>query len=289
MTIREKGYHRWDGQLLASGIRWLPMFFLGIKMVFKRKYAKGLFFFSALPFVFFLAALYVSTKPELKMFRELVKLLKINDATFFNAFTTNGTSIFFLMLMGIFFGAELISGDIQFKSFPLYFSRPLDRKDYLLGKYSILMFYYLLFTFVPCFVLVIFKFIFTGSLSIDPLTLLAIIITPILVALFFASLTLMVSSLSGNSKYTRIILVLILFMSQPIAQLLKLIFKSDYFFMLSFQENLQQMGSFLFRIDPKFSYPGWMSAVVVLLFIAGAYFILYRRIGKLEAQIESGN
>jgi ABC-2 type transport system permease protein len=288
MTIREKGYYSWDGELKSTGIRWLPMFFYGIKTAFKKRFAKVVFSFTLSPFFIFLGALYVSTRPELKMMKELVRLLN-NEAEFFNSFLTNGYSLFWLIVLAVFFGAELISRDIKTNSFPLYFSRPLDRKDYIFGKLSIILFYFLLFTLVPVVLLYIFKIIFTGDLGIDFRVLGASLILPILVAFYITSITLMISSFTGNTRYARIIVFLIYIFSTPFAQLLIEIFNSSYFYVFSIQENIRQMGAFLFNAGPKHNYPGWISLLVVILVSMGAYYILYKRIGKAEAQIESGN
>ncbi len=78
-----------------------------------------------------------------------------------------------LIILSIFSGADLISADLKFKALPLYFSRPLSRGDYLLGKFSIILFYLLLFTLVPGILLLLFKMIFTGSLAVSPPLLLA--------------------------------------------------------------------------------------------------------------------
>jgi len=288
MTIREKGYHHWDGQLKDTGIDWLPIFFNGIKTVFKKKYAKVLFGLTVSPFLVFLVGIYVSTKPELKMLTKLVRLLN-TDAEFFNVFFTNNFLTFMLVILGLFFGSGLISGDIKFNAFPLYFSRPMNRKDYIFGKLSVIMFYFLLFTLVPGILLYIFKFIFTGKISIDPQVLLGLIFLPLLVTLFLASVILMISSLSGNAKYAQIITFLLYIFSNSIALILVKIFKSDYFYLISIENIIKQMGSFMFNVRAAFYYPPWLSVVTVIVFISCAFLVLYYRIGKAEAQIETGN
>jgi len=288
MTIREKGYHQWEGELQTPKTPWMPIFLSGIRMVFKRKFAKLLFITSCLPFVFFLIVIYISTRPELEMFKDAVKFLT-DDRMVFDSIMSNGPTIFLLMLMGIFFGSDLISGDIQSRSFPLYFSRPLERKDYLLGKYAILMFYYLLFTLVPGLVLVLFKVIFTGKILFTPRFIAALILTPVLTSIFLASLTLVISSLSGNSKYSRIMLILLFYMATPVTAILSHAFSGQYFFLFGPTSTIKQMSSFLFDAKLAFKYPGWLSLALIVLVSIGSYFFLHRRIGKLEAQIESGN
>lgn len=288
MSIREKGYHTWDGELKIGGIVWLPIFLNGIKTAFKKKFAKVFFSFTVSPFLIFLIGIYVSTKPELKMLTEVVKLLK-TDARFFCTFFTNGFLYFMLMLLCVFVFAELISGDLKFNSFPLYFSRPLDRKDYVLGKFSIIMFYLLLFTLVPGILLVLFKFIFTGEISIAPRVLFAIVVLPILISSFFASITLMFSALSSNSRYVKIIIFLVFAFSNGISEMLKGIFKNTYFNLFSFPRNIEQMGAYIFNTRPVFSAPGWMSLAIIVGLIIISFFIIFKRIGKSEAQIEFGS
>ncbi|MCI0470196.1 MAG: ABC transporter permease [Candidatus Aminicenantes bacterium] len=288
MTIREKGYYNWDGELKSGGHAWLPIFLDGIKTAFKKKSSKIFFTFTISPFFIFLLGIYISTKPELKMLSEIVKLLK-NDATFFCTFFTNGFLYFMLMILCIFIFAELISGDLKFNSFPLYFSRPLDRTDYVIGKFSIIMFYLLLFTLAPGILLVFFKILFTGQFAISPRVLLAIIVLPFLVSTFFASITLMVSSLSSNSRYVKLIIFLLFMFSNSISEMLKSIFKNTYFNLFSFARNVEQMGAYIFNTRPAFSAPGWMSLAIISGLIILSFFILFLRIGKSEAQIEIGS
>ncbi|MCK4762571.1 MAG: hypothetical protein KAW12_10275 [Candidatus Aminicenantes bacterium] len=288
MSIREKGYHKWDQELKSGGIAWLPMFFNGIKTAFKKKYAKAFFAFTISPFLIFLAGIYISTKPELKMFSEIVRLLK-TDARFFAAFFTNGFTYFMLVLLCVFVFAEMISGDLQFNSFPLYFSRPLDRKDYVLGKLSVIMFYMLLFTLVPGILLLLFKFIFTGTFSVEPRVVLGIIVLPILISAFFSSITLMFSSLSANGKYVKIIIFVLFFLSNGISEMLKGIFRNTYFNLFSFPRNLEQMGAYIFNSRPAFSVPGWISLLIIAGLTVLSFLVIFKKIGKSEAQIEIGS
>ncbi|HSQ35721.1 MAG TPA: ABC transporter permease subunit, partial [Candidatus Binatia bacterium] len=271
MDIREKGYSHWEGELKTSRSNWLPIFFNGIRAVFKKKFAKLVFAFSGSTFVVFLLAVYVSTKPELKILGELVRLLK-SDAELFKTFYSNGFLTFMLVILCIFAGADLISSDLKFKAFPLYFARPLSRGDYVLGKFSILLFYLLSFTLVPGILLLLFKMIFTGNLAVSPLLLLAILAFPLLECVFLASLTLAFSILSPNTKFVQIAIFLVYMFSNNLAQILKSIFKSDRFFIISLQSNIEQLASFLFGVQPQYSYPGWMAIlppVVVSLLAAG--------------------
>jgi len=286
MTIREKGYYLWKGELKRTGISWLPIFFKGIKTAFRKKFAKAVFGFATMPSVIFLLAVYVSTKPELKMLSRLVALLR-DDASFFNAFYTNGFLIFVMLVFCIFIGAELISGDLKYNAFPLYFSRPLNRKDYILGKFSIIMFYLLLFTLAPGILLIIFKMIFTGTFGVDFNLLLAIVFAPLVISFFFASLTLMISALSSNGKFVKAAIFLVFIFSNGIAEILRGIFKSPYFLLFSIQVNIQQIGSYFFGTKSTFLFPADLSFFVIIIISLIMVCVLYLKVAKLEAQIEA--
>ncbi|MCX6553688.1 MAG: ABC transporter permease subunit [Candidatus Aminicenantes bacterium] len=283
MDIREKGYSHWQGELKASRSNWLPIFFNGIKTVFKKKFAKVIFAFSGSTFIIFLLAVYVSTKPELKILSELVRLLK-SDADLFKTFYSNGFLTFMLVILSIFSGADLISSDLKFKAFPLYFARPLSRSDYLLGKFSVILFYLLLFTLVPGILLLLFKMIFTGSLAVSPLLLLAILVFPLLECVFLAALTLALSILSPNTKFIQIAIFLVYMFSNNLAQILKAIFKSDWFFLISLQSNIEQLASFLFGLQPKYDYPSWLALLPPIAVSLLALWLLSWRIKKAEAR-----
>ncbi|HUU04600.1 MAG TPA: ABC transporter permease subunit [Patescibacteria group bacterium] len=283
MDIREKGYRHWEGELKSSHFNWLPITLNGVKTVFKKKYAKLIFSLSASTFFVFLAAVYVSTKPELKILSELVRLLK-SDAELFKTFYANGFLIFMLVILSIFSGADLISADLKSKAFPLYFARPLSRSDYLTGKFSIVLFYLLSFTLVPGILLLLFKMIFTGSLSFSPLLLLGIIAFPLIACVFLASLTLALSILSPNTKFIQIAIFLVYMFSNNLAQILRAIFKSDYFFLVSLPGNIQQLGCFVFGTNPAYHFPAWLSALLLTAISALAVFWLSWRIKKAEAQ-----
>jgi len=219
----------------------------------------------------------------LKILSELVRLLK-SDADLFKTFYSNNFLTFMLVILSIFSGADLISSDLKFKAFPLYFARPLSRSDYLMGKFSVVLFYLLLFTIVPGILLLLAKMLFTGSLAVSPLLLLALLVFPLLESVFLASLTLALSILSANTKFIQIAIFLVYMFSDSLAQILKSIFKSDYFLMVSLQRNIDQLASFLFRLTPRFAYPAWLAILPPVAVSLLAIGLLSWRIKKAEAR-----
>jgi len=281
VPIREEGYYNWEGTLSKSKIKWFPIFTTGIKSVYKKRFSKLLFATASSLFFVFLIALYVSSKPELKMMSRLVKMIS-SDALLFRTYYTNGFLVFMCAMISVFAGSELISNDLKHKSISLYLARPLSKLDYITGKFSIILFYLMMFTLLPGLLLVIFKVIFTGDFSAGLALLVKSITFPVVISLFWASLMLMLSSLSENGRFVKIIFFVAFFLSQMIAGMFWGIFRNDNFMYISIEKNIQQFGSFVFGTPLEFRAPGWISGAILLGLTALFLLILAYRLRKVE-------
>lgn len=281
MGIRPKGYVGWDGELTSSGRRWLPIFRNGVRSVAKRKHSRLVFSLCAMPFFFFLALVYAIAKPELKMFTRLVSILQ-TDASLFNFIYTNGFVIFNLVVLSIFCGAGLISGDLRLRALPLYFSRPLSHTGYLAGKLSVILFYLLVFTLAPGILILLFRMIFSGQLIVQPDLLLAVVVFPVLTGLFFASVTLFVSTLSERINFIWIMLVAVFFFSDAVAGILAGATHQKAWFLVSVTRNVRNAGTFFFNQGPDFGVDGLVSVLILALVTALAIGMLYVRVRRAE-------
>lgn len=282
MPIREKGYYNWEGELKPSRFNWLPIFLNGIRTVYKKRFSRFIFGTTGIPFLIFLVAVYVSSKPELKMLSSLVREIQ-TDAFLLNTYYTNGFLVFMMMVVSVFAGAELIAGDLKYKSFTLYLSRPISRLDYIAGKFSIVLFYLLSFTLVPGMLLILFKIIFTGSVSISPRDFLAAVGFPILASFFLASLSIMLSSLTTNLRLAKIMIFVIYLMSNAVAHMFREIFRSRSFLHLSIDENIRQFGSFIFNTHGGGFYTeGFISGIILLALTLIFFTIVMVRIKRVE-------
>ena len=281
MPIREKGYYNWEGQLKSSNIKWLPIFINGIKSVYKKKFSKLLFSLCASTFLLFLVAVYVSTKPELKMLAQLVKEIQSN-ALLFNTYYTNPFLIFMMVMLSLFAGSELISNDLKYKSFTFYLARPLSRLDYVKGKYAIVLFYLLAFTLVPGLLLIIAKIIFSGEFGVSLDILLAAIIYPIIMSFFLGSLSILLSSLSSNSRFVKVMIFVVYMSSNAIAQMFNEIFSNKSFMYLSFDSNLKSFGDFIFGIKGQFYTYGFISGCILVSLTILFFAIIMMRIKRVE-------
>ncbi|MDY0297358.1 MAG: ABC transporter permease subunit [Acidobacteriota bacterium] len=265
MPVKERGYRGWEGVLASRRLPWLPIAVQGIRQVKEKKRAKLLFFFSAFPFLFFLIAVYVATKPELKFLDEITRLINDN-AQFFDMFFTRSGLIFVMFLLSVYVGSDLISADLKFNSIQLYLSRPLKRADYLAGKLAVVMFYLLMFSLVPALLLVLAKLLFSGSWSLGLPTLGAVLVYPLLASMAMASLMLLFSSFTANTRLAVVGYVGFYFLTNMLAGILSgLVFKHSALGLLSPERTLRHLAAFLFGTKPVMDVPLWTAPLLVVL------------------------
>lgn len=286
MMIREKGYTHWDGILRERRYPWWPITRLGIKLTFKRKYFKFLFFGSLIPAVAYLAGIYISERIEdfRYMLRGSQRFLQINPA-YFKSYFTSDFLLFMMVMILVFCGAGLISDDLKYNSLQLYFSKPLRKKDYFLGKASVIFFFLLMLTLVPGIVFFVMKLIFSGSfkfLRTYPWLLLSVIGYSALVTVFFSFYTLLISSLSKNRRYVGILIFAIYIFSDIFFGIFFGIFKNQYFSLLSLKGNLQQVGALFFGQKPPYHVPWFYSFLILLCVCFLASVILKKKIKGVE-------
>jgi ABC-type transport system involved in multi-copper enzyme maturation permease subunit len=287
MTIREKGYLHWDGELKQRRFPWWPISWLGIRMAFKKKSFKFLLF-SALVVAFgFLVFIFVTERID--DFRNMIssegQIPELNPAIF-KAYLSSGAMLFLLVMILLVGGAGLIADDLKFNSLQLYFARPLKKSDYLLGKANVLVFFLFLVTLVPGLLFILFKLLFAGSfqfLVTYPWLPLSVIGYSLFVTGFFCSYTLLISSLSKNRRYVSILMVAIYYFSD----ILFLFFfenlkKNPAFALFSIRANLQQVAAWFFKLKPAYAVPWYWSFLILLAVGAAAAVVLNRKVRSVE-------
>ncbi len=282
MTIREKGYYHWDGTLLKRRRPWWPITRLGIRLTFKRKFFKFIFSLSLLPAFVFLGGIYLSER--LEDFRGMVRdeaiPLQIVPKYFYTYLTTDFL-LFMTVVILVFCAAGLVADDLKHNALQLYFSRPLGKRDYLLGKSAVVFFFVLLLTLVPGLLLILFKLIFSGSLQLlrdNPGLPLAVLAYSGLATLFFAAFSLFVSSLSRNRRAVSLLIFGGYLFSDMIYGILYGIFHSPYFGLFSVKNNLRQAAAPLFGVKPPLDVPPVYSYALLVAVILAAFFVLNKKI-----------
>jgi ABC-2 type transport system permease protein len=286
MTIKEKGYTHWDGEFQDKKLPWWPITRYGIKLTFRKKFFKLFFPASFLLAVFFLAGIYISERLDdfKSMFGESVPSLQI-DPAYFKTYLAGGFLLFIMLIMVIFCGSGLISDDLKHNALQLYFSRPLKKRDYFLGKTAVIVFFLFLLTLVPGFVFIIMKMIFAGSFKFFlsyPWLPLSVIAYSVLVTAFFSFYTLFLSSLSKSRLFVAILIFGIYFGSEILRAIFYENFHNHHFSLLSISANIQQVGAVIFNQKTPYPIHWILSLLVLTAFCVLAGFVLKKKVKGVE-------
>jgi len=277
MTIKEKGYTHWEGELEEKKFPWWPITRFGILSTFRKKFFKIFFFGSLIPAVVFLVGIYISERLDdfRTMIRRPERLLNI-DPGYFKSYFTGDFLLFMMVMILVFCGAGLISDDMKHNSLQLYFSRPLKKNQYFLGKASVVLFFLFMLTLVPGLVFFFMKLIFAGSFQFFityPWLPLSVIGYSLLVTVFFSLYTLFLSSLSKNRRYVAILIFSVYFFSDILFGIFYGIFRNQHFALLSLKVNLQQIGALIFNQKLPYSISSLYSFLIIfsISFLAAVY------------------
>lgn len=287
MTIKEKGYTHWDGELKDGRFPWWPITRFGIKLTFKRKFFKFVLALTLIPSLIWLVFIYVSERLEDFSFLvrgDQTEFLNV-DPAFFKTYFTNEFLLFMMIMILVFCGAGLISDDLKHNALQLYFARPLKKRDYLFGKAAVIFFFLFILTLVPGLIFIIMKLIFAGNLkfiSSYPWLPLSIVVYSLLLTSFFALYTLLLSSVGKNRRYVAILIFGIYIFSDIFSGIFKEIFHSQYFYLLSIKSNLQQVGAVLFDQRTPWNVPWYYSLLAIAAICLFSAYMLKRKVRGVE-------
>jgi ABC-type transport system involved in multi-copper enzyme maturation permease subunit len=286
MGIKEKGYDHWDGEPVQRRITWWPITRTGIRLTFQKKFFKLLYALTLLPALVFLVGIYLSERLDdfSLMIGESSEILRVNPS-FFKTYLSNEFLMFMVTIILVLAGAGLIADDLKFNSLQLYFSRPIRKLDYFMGKASILAFYLFMLTLVPGLVLYLMKIVFSGSLKFvgeHPLLPLSIIGFSVLLTMFFSFYTLLLSSVSKNRRYVIILIIGIYFFSDILFGIFYGIFHSPYFSLFSLKVNLQQIGAAFFGVKPVYDVSWIFSLLIISLVCLFSGLVLMKKVEGVE-------
>lgn len=136
MAVYERTYRPYDGPCTPQWSRFLVLPRYGLKRLFSSRVVLAYYVACQVPFLIGLVLVYGTNNLEL-----LEKIgidfggggLDWIDASFFRRiFWVQGMGMGFVLMMIV--GPGLISSDTANNAFPLYFSRPFTRLEYVLGK-----------------------------------------------------------------------------------------------------------------------------------------------------------
>jgi ABC-2 type transport system permease protein len=151
MPIFDQGYQHWQGPLAGHAWRWLAIARHGVRVQLKGRILRLLLLLAWLPALALVVALALwglleqGAESVLGLLRPILPPGVLADPhAYRTAMWTLAYSfffkfqMFFIMLLVVAAGPNLISSDLRFNALPLYFSRPLGRLDYFVGKLGVI-------------------------------------------------------------------------------------------------------------------------------------------------------
>ncbi len=154
MPIFDQGYQHWSGPLSGHAWRWLAVARHGVRATLKNRFVRWFLFVSWVPALALVAALATwglleqQSESVLAFLKPLLPAEMVGQPRDFRAAVwTIAYSFFFkaelavALFLVLVVGPTLVSRDLRFNALPLYFSRPLRRADYFLGKLGVIAFF----------------------------------------------------------------------------------------------------------------------------------------------------
>jgi len=236
MPIHNLGYRTWKGPLSSANSRWTVIAGIGIRRAWQSMWLRRIVFFAWVPGVIMAMLIYLFEQaiadgnPSAFAYSRLADMFlgRIDgDALRHNAYTAASMSqdlvqhrrqfwcsllqalyqrsqlIMQIMVVGL-TAPALISQDMRSRAFLLYFSRPISRTQYILGKAASIACYVLVVTFLPGITLYVTGVLLSPDISIVldtwdiPLRIVGATITMVVPT---TCLGLMLSSLTTETRF----------------------------------------------------------------------------------------
>jgi ABC-2 type transport system permease protein len=240
MPIFDQGYQHWSGELSGHAWRWLAITRHGVRTGMKNRVLRYVLFLAWMPAMALAGILCVWGMAEHQstliapVMQALAGLLQPQLVADPHAYRVDvwkiayswflWTELRFSMVLILLVGPSLISQDLRFNALPLYFSRPLRRIDYFLGKLGVIMAFLAMVVILPSIAAYVLGLAFSLDLSIIPDTfriLLSSILYGMIIALSAGTFILALSTFSRNSRYIALLWLGIWFVSGIVGAILQ--------------------------------------------------------------------
>lgn len=278
MPIYEQTYRRHEARGPLRRLRFWPITREALRLILARRAFLALLVLGWLPFVARVIQVYIVTR-----FPEANRILPV-DGRLFGEFLVQQTV--FTMFITIFGGSGLIANDLRTGAILVYLSRPLTRRDYVIGKLGVLLALNLSVTLAPG------ALLYLVSLSLAPdqfwkwsLAWIApaVVLYSILVSLVMSLLALAVSSLSRSARVAGLGFFGLLVGLEVVRGILRALYHRPETALVSLQASLQSLAVALFGLTNRaFSLPWAYPAAVLSAVAIGCLLVLRSRVRAVE-------
>jgi ABC-2 type transport system permease protein len=277
MPIYDQGYRRYEARGPLREIRFWPITREALRMILAKRAFLGLLAVSFLPFLVRVGQIYVVTR-----FPEAGRVLPV-DGRLFGEFLNQ--QIGFTILLSIFGASGLIANDLRTGAILVYLSRPLTRRDYVLGKAGVPLALNLSVTLAPGLLLYAIgltlapeQFAKWGLAWIAP----AVVAHSVVICAVVSLLALAISSLSRSARVAGLAFFGLIFGLEVVRQVLQNAFGRREAMLLSLQADMQALGQALFGLGGERAVPWAAPAAVLVLVALGCLAVLRSRVRAVE-------
>jgi len=278
MPIYDQGYRRYEARQPLRQVRFWPITREAMRLILAKRAFLGLLALAFLPFVVRVIQVYIVTR-----FPEAGRVLPV-DGRLFGEFLNQ--QVGFTILLSIFGASGLVANDLRTGAILVYLSRPLTRRDYVLGKLCVPLALNLAVTLVPALAL------YGVAASLAPDQFLkwelawiapSILAYALAIGLFVSLLVLAVSSLSRSARVAGLSFFGLIFGLEMVRVVLQHGFGRAEAMLISLQADLHALGNALFGLaDPDLTVH-WTGPAAVLIVVAlGCLATLRSRVRAVE-------
>jgi ABC-2 type transport system permease protein len=271
MPVYEQSYRSHEARGPLRQLRFWPILREGLRLLLARRALLILGMLAWLPLVARVIQVYVVTR-----FPEAGQLLPV-DGRLFGEFLNQ--QLYLVLLLVIFSGAGLIAEDLRSGAIIVYLSRPLTRRDYVLGKLGILLGVGLAVTLVPGLLL------YFAAVGLAPGSFLevrlvwiapAVALHSLAMCLIYGLLMLALSSLSRSARVAGLGFAALVLGLELVVAIVQANFDLPAARLLSLQQDVRMLGEALFGIAERPGLLGWPGACAVLAATAAVSLVVIR-------------
>jgi ABC-type transport system involved in multi-copper enzyme maturation permease subunit len=279
MPIHETSYLSWEGSVLEKPRTWLVIARTGIRLAWKKLLA-GIIFAASIPFLVRTVQIYLASQiPDEGDLALLDSVIKV-DETLFMDFMRDQLFILFVILA--YCGAGLIANDRKFKALSLYFSRPVDFRDYVIGKFLVIFFYGSVITIAPALLLFLVQLFVTkeaGFFAEYYWVPFAIVAQGVLFLVVLGGFMLAISSWARGVRSAIVAFFALLAIPAFIVELFQRYHDVGW---IAITRNLRQLSELLYGRGAPYRYPVWAAVLSAAAVVALSIAILRWRIKPTE-------
>ena len=278
MPIYEQTYRKHEARGPLRKVRFWPITREALRLVLARRWFLALLVAAWVPFLLEVGRVYLVTR-----FPEANRVLPVDGRLFGELL---GWQTLFTMFITIFAGAGLVANDLRTGAILVYLSRPLTRRDYVVGKLGVLLALNLSVTLAPGLAL------YAVALALAPdlfwkwelaWIVPAIVAQSLVVSLVMSLVALAVSSLSRSARVAGLSFFGLLIGLEVARGILYALYRRPETALLSLQADLRSLGVTLFGLTERAVAVPWAYAAAMLAAVSlGCLAILRSRVRAVE-------